>query len=142
MVINAGQCQYAAVIAAAAEPHQRYSKKEENPFDIKRLKHFAASCGTAALVFAGILVLGSGLTAKPQSVDTRSDKRLEGTWRFSSRRDCQTGAALRTFRPCYLRQRGTLSVTTQANSRAKHYRLGRLGHTDGHATARCRSLRF
>jgi len=58
MVINAGQCQYAAVIAAAAEPHQRYSKKKENPFDIKRFEALCSFLGTAALVFAGILVLG------------------------------------------------------------------------------------
>src|SRR5260370_12101785 len=115
MVINAGQCQYAAGDRRSGGTTSTIFKKRRRiPLTSKDLKHFAASCGTAALVFAGILVVGSGLTAKPQSVDTRSDKRLEGTWRVQlTVRDCQTGAALRTLPALFtFAKGGTLSVTT------------------------------
>ncbi len=45
----------------------------------RKSKRFAASRGTAALVLAGMLVLGPGLTAMAQSVDAQNG--LEGTWR-------------------------------------------------------------
>ena len=103
----------------------------------KNLKRFAASCGIAVLVFAGILVLGSGLTAKPQSADTGSDDNgLEGTWRVQlTIRNCQTGVALRTFPALFtFAKGGTLSVTTAGQLPALSTTgLGVWRHTDGHA---------
>ena len=137
MVINAGQCQYAAGDRRSGGTTSTIFKKRRSiPLTSKNLKHFAASCGTAALVFAGILVLGSGLTAKPQSVDTRSDNGLEGTWRVQlTVRDCQTGAALRTFPALFtFAKGGTLSVTTAGQLPALSTTgLGVWRHTDGHA---------
>ena len=102
----------------------------------KFLQRFAASCGAAAVVFAGILVLGSGLTAKPQSVDTGSDNGLQGAWRVQlTVRDCQTGVALRTFPALFtFAKGGTLSVTTAGQLPALSTTgLGVWRHTDGHA---------
>ena len=102
----------------------------------KNLQRFAASCGAAAVVFAGILVLGSGLTAKPRSVDTGSDNGLQGAWRVQlTVRDCQTGVALRTFPALStFAKGGTLSVTTAGQLPALSTTgLGVWRHTDGHA---------
>ena len=79
----------------------------------KNLKRFAASRG-AALVIAGVLVLGSGLTAAAQSVNAESPNGLEGTWRVQlTVTDCQTGQVLRTFPALFaFAKGGTLSVTT------------------------------
>ena len=60
---------------------------------------FAASRWTAALVLAGMLVLGFGLTAMAQSVGAWSPDGLEGTWRAQvTVSDCQNpDVVLRTF---------------------------------------------
>ena len=77
-------------------------------------KRFAASHWTAALVLAGMLVLGFGLTAMAQSVDAGSPNGLEGTWRVQvTVSDCQTGQVLRTFPAIFAYAKGgTLTVTT------------------------------
>jgi hypothetical protein len=58
------------VVAAAAEPVSDIeNKKGETSMTSRNLKRFAASLGTAAVVVAGMLFLGSGLTALAQSRD-------------------------------------------------------------------------
>lgn len=79
----------------------------------RNLKRIAASGATAALVLAGMLLaLGSGLNAGAQSESQAG--RIEGTWRVQlTVRDCQTGAALRTFPALFIfGNGGTLSFTT------------------------------
>jgi hypothetical protein len=96
------------------------------------LKRFAASRGTAALVLAGMLVLGSGLTARAQEEDAGS---LEGTWRLQiTVRDCQTGQALRTFPALFaFAKGGTLTATTAGQLPSLSTpNLGVWRHTDGH----------
>src|SRR6267143_171525 len=137
MVINTGQCQYAAGDRRSGGTISAiFTTRRRIPLTSKNLNRFAASCGTAVLVFAGILVLGSGLTAKPQSVDTGSDNGLEGTWRVQlTVRNCQTGVALRTFPALFtFAKGGTLSVTTAGQLPALSTTgLGVWRHTDGHA---------
>jgi hypothetical protein len=93
---------------------------------------FAASGATAALVLTGMLVMGSAFTAKAQS-ESRAG-RLEGTWRVQlTVRDCQTGAALRTFPTLFtFAKGGTLTATTAGQSPALFTpNLGVWGHTGG-----------
>lgn len=80
----------------------------------RNLKRFVASGGTAVLVLAGMLVLGSRLTARAHSEDARSHNGLEGTWRVQlTVRDCQTGQAQRTFPALFaFAKGGTLTYTT------------------------------
>jgi len=85
-------------------------------------KRFAASHWTTALVLAGVLVLGFGLTAMAQSVGTGSHNGLEETWRDGLEgtwrvqltvSNCQTNAVLRTFPATFSYAKGgTLTVTT------------------------------
>ena len=84
----------------------------------RNLKRLAASGGTAALVLAGMLALGSGLIAKAQSESQAGP--LEGTWRVQlTVRDCQTGAELRTFPALFtFAKGGTLTVTTAGQNPA------------------------
>jgi hypothetical protein len=96
-------------IAAAAEPRQRYSRKKENPMTSRNLKRFTASCVTAALVLAGMLVLGS------ETAEAQSERGLEGTWRAQlTVSDCQNpSVVLRTFPAKFSYAKGgTLTVTT------------------------------
>jgi hypothetical protein len=120
------------VIAAAAEPQQRYSKtRRRNLLTSINLNCVAVSRGTAALVLAGMLVLGSGLTAWAQSEDAG----LKGTWRLQvTVRDCQTGQALRTFPALFaFAKGGTLTVTTAGQLPSLSTPgLGVWRHTDGH----------
>ena len=101
----------------------------------RNLKRFAASGRTAAMVLAGILVLGSGLTARAQLQDAESHNGLEGTWRLQvTVRDCQTGQALRTFPAMFtFAKGGTLSVTTAGQLPSLSTTgLGVWRHTVGH----------
>ena len=86
-------------------------------------KRFAASSWTAALVLAGMLVLGFGLTAMAQSVGAESHNGLEGTWRDGLEgtwnaqltvTDCNNpNTVLRTFPAKFSYAKGgTLTVTT------------------------------
>jgi len=87
------------------------------------------------MVLAGILVLGSGLTARAQLQDAESHNGLEGTWRLQvTVRDCQTGQALRTFPAMFtFAKGGTLSVTTAGQLPSLSTTgLGVWRHTDGH----------
>ena len=98
-------------------------------------KRFAASRWTTALVLAGMLVLGFGLTAMAQSVDAGSPNGLEGTWRAQvTVNDCQTGTVLRTFPALFaFAKGGTVTFTTagQLPSLATPG-LGVWRHMDGH----------
>jgi hypothetical protein len=101
----------------------------------RNLKRFAASHG-AALVLAGLLVPGSGLTARAQSVNAGSPNGLEGTWRVQlTVSDCQTGQVLRTFPAVFaFATGGTLSVTTAGQLPALSTTgLGIWRHTKGHS---------
>src|SRR3974377_238937 len=95
MVTNAGQCHDGLLIAAAT--YQLHSRqKRRTPMLSRNMKRFAAS-RRAALILAGVLVLGSGLTATAQSEDDGSPNGLEGTWRVQlTVSDC-AGHVLRSF---------------------------------------------
>src|SRR5438445_9139062 len=121
--------------ATAAEPISDIQQGETR-MTSRNLKRFAAFGGTAALVLAGMLVLGSGLTARARAQDAGSQNGLEGTWRAQlTVRDCQTGVALRTFPALFtFAKGGTLSVTTAGQLPALSTTgLGVWRHTDGHA---------
>lgn len=101
----------------------------------RNLKRFAASRGTAALVLAGMLVLGFGLPTRAQSQNAGSHNGLQGTWRVQvTVRDCQTGVAQRAF-PAVLAfaKGGTLTVTTAGQLPSLSTTgLGVWRHTDDH----------
>ena len=100
----------------------------------RNLKRLAAFGGTAALVVAGMLFLGSGLTVRAQSEGNESHS-LEGTWRLQlTIRDCQTGQALRTFPALFtFAKGGTLTATTAGQLPSLSTpNLGIWRHTDGH----------
>ena len=80
----------------------------------RNMRRFATSSGTAVLVLAGMLFLGSGSTARAYWEGDVSDIGLEGAWRLQvTVRDCQTGQALRTFPALFtFAKGGTLTVTT------------------------------
>ena len=79
----------------------------------KLSKRFAASRGTA-LVLAGMLVLGFGLTAMAQSEDDGSTTASKGRGARSSRSaTVQRGIVLRTFPAIFtFAKGGTVTVTT------------------------------
>jgi hypothetical protein len=76
-------------------------------------KRFAASGRALALVLAGVVVLGSGLTAKAQSANAESSNGLEGTWHVQvTVSDCH-GTVLRTFPALFaFAKGGTVTNTT------------------------------
>ena len=80
----------------------------------RNLKRFAASGGAAALALASILVFGSALKTQALSQEVVAHNGLEGAWRLQlTVRDCQTGAALRSFPAlANFAKGGTLTVTT------------------------------
>jgi hypothetical protein len=101
----------------------------------RNLKHFAAS-RVAALVLAGLLVLGSGLTATAESENDESPNGLEGTWRvLLTVSDCQTGQVLRTFPAVFaFAKGGTLTLTTAGQLPSLSTTgLGIWQHTKGHS---------
>jgi len=99
-------------------------------------KRFAASRGTAALVLAGMLVLGFGLTAMARAQESESDKGLEGTWRLQvTVRDCNTGQPLRPTFPAVFAfaKGGTATVITGGQLPSLFTpQLGVWRHTQGH----------
>ena len=101
----------------------------------RNLNHFAASGRAAVLVLAGMLLLGSGLTARAQSEGANSQRGLEGAWRLQlTVRDCNTGQALRTFPAVFtFAKGGTATVITagQLPSLATTG-LGAWRHAQGH----------
>ena len=86
----------------------------------RNLNCLAASGRAAVLVLAGMLFLGSGLTARAQSERDNSQRGLEGAWRLQlTVRDCNTGQALRTFPAAFTFAKGvaaTLITTGPAPS--------------------------
>ena len=114
-----------------------FETRRRNPLTSRNLKCFATFRWTAALLLAGILILGYGLlTTRAQSEEAGSHNRLEGTWRAQvTVRDCQTRVALRTFPALFtFAKGGTLSVTTAGQLPALSTTgLGVWRHTDGHA---------
>jgi hypothetical protein len=136
MVINTGQCHYAAgdrrsggTTSATFEPRRR------NRLTSRNLNRFAASSRAAAWVLAGVLVLGSGLSARAQSERHNSQRGLEGAWRLQlTVRDCDTEQALRTFPAVFtFAKGGTATVITagQLPSLATTG-LGAWRHAEGH----------
>ena len=103
----------------------------------RKLKRRSGSGRAAALVLAGMLFLGSGLTARAQSVDAGAQNGLEGTWRFQKITvyDCQTGATLRSFSAlAAFAQGGSLTVVTAGQPPSLYTTgLGIWRHTQGHS---------
>ena len=101
----------------------------------RNMKRFAASRG-AALVLAGLLVLGSGLTARAQSEDDGSGNGLEGAWRLQvTVRDCMTGQPLRpTFPAVFTFAKGGTATAITAGQLPSLFtpQLGVWRHTQGH----------
>ena len=97
---------------------------------------FAASRWTAALVLAGTLVLGFGLTAMAQSAAAWSPDGLEGTWRAQvTVNDCQDpNVVLRTFPARFSYAKGgTLTGTTAGQLPSlSTAQLGVWKHLHGH----------
>jgi hypothetical protein len=123
---------YAAGSRRSGRTHQRYSKQKGESMTSRNLKHFAAFGATAALVLAGMLVLGPGLMARAQSQSQAG--RIEGTWRVQlTVRNCQTGEPLRSFPTLFIfGQGGTLSITTAGLPPALSTPgVGVWGHTNG-----------
>lgn len=115
MVINAGQCHYAAGDRrSGGTTSGTFETRRRNHLTSRNLNRFAASSRAAALVLAGMLLLGSGLTARAQSEGNNSQRSLEGAWRLQlTVRDCNTGQALRTFPAVFTFARGgTATVIT------------------------------
>ena len=81
---------------------------------LRHPNRFADSGRTAVLVLAGMLFLGSGVTARAQSDGDNSQRGLEGAWRLQvTVRDCNTGQALRTFPAVFTFSKGgTATVIT------------------------------
>jgi len=79
---------------------------------LRNLKRIAVSGGTIAVLLAIMVVMGSGKIAKAEDDGSRNG--LEGAWRLQlTVRDCQTGAALRTFPAvATFAKGGTLTLTT------------------------------
>jgi len=100
----------------------------------RNMKRFAASRG-AALVLAGLLVLGSGLTARAQSEDDGSGNGLEGAWRLKvTVRDCITGQPLRpTFDAVFTFAKGGTAAAITAGQLPSLFtpQLGVWRHTQG-----------
>ena len=80
----------------------------------RNLNRFPVSGRAAVWVLAGMLLLGSGLTARAQSEGHNSQRGLEGAWRLQlTVLDCTTGEALKTFPAVFTFEKGgTSSVIT------------------------------
>jgi hypothetical protein len=105
---------------------------------LRILKRFGPVGLAALLALTVMLILQLGSSARAtQSEESESQgKGLQGTWRVQlTVRDCQTGAALRTFPALFTFDKGgTLSVTTAGQLPALSTTgLGVWRHTDGHA---------
>jgi hypothetical protein len=118
--------------------HRQYPNQEgETPMVSRNLKRRSAAGRTAALVLAGVLFLGSGVTvARAQWEDPEFHRGLAGTWRLQlTVRDCQTGEAQRTFPAmAAFAKGGTLTVTTAGQPpSANTAGLGMWRQTDHHS---------
>lgn len=101
-----------------------------------KVKRFAGSRWTAALVLAGVLVPGLGLTAMARAQDSGSDKGLEGGWRLQvTVRDCNTGQPLRpTFPAVFTFASGGTATGITGGQLPSLFtpQLGVWRHTQGH----------
>ena len=136
MVINAGQCHYdAGDRRSGGTTSATFETRRRNRLTSRNLNHLAASGRAAVLVLVGMLLLGSGLTARAQSEGANSQRGLEGAWRLQlTVRDCNTGQALRTFPAVFtFAKGGTATVITagQLPSLATTG-LGAWRHAQGH----------
>jgi hypothetical protein len=135
MVINDGLCNPSVSDRGSRNYLSVVQSKKEKPMSSRKPERFAGSRGTAAMLLAGMLVLGFGLRATAQSVDDGSNNGLEGTWRAQvTVRDCLTGVALRAFPATFaFAKGGTVTFTTagQLPSVATPG-LGAWHHMDGH----------
>jgi hypothetical protein len=115
MVINDGQCNASVSDRGSRNDRSVVQSKKEKPMSSRQSERFVASRGTAAMLLAGMLLLGFGLPATAQSVNDGSPNGLEGTWRAQlTIIDCQPPhAVLRTFKARFsFAEGGTLTVTT------------------------------
>jgi hypothetical protein len=112
-----------------------FETRRRNRLTSRNLNRFAASGRAAALVLAGMLLLGSGLTARAQSEGHDSPRGLEGAWRLQlTVLDCDTRQAIRTFPAVFtFAKGGTATVITagQLPSLATTG-LGTWRHAQGH----------
>ena len=136
MVINAGQCHYAAGDRrSGGTTSATFETRRRNRLTSRNLNRFAASGRAAVLVLAGMILLGSGLSARAQSERHNSPRGLEGAWRLQlTVRDCTTGQELRTFHAVFtFAKGGTATVITagQPPSLATTG-LGAWRHDQGH----------
>lgn len=102
----------------------------------RNLMRRSASGRAAALVLAGMLFLGSGLTARAQSEDAGANNGLEGTWHVQvTVYDCQTGALLRTFPALFAFAKGGTVTNTTAGQFPALFTpgFGVWRHTQGHS---------
>jgi hypothetical protein len=101
-----------------------------------KAKRFAGSRWIAALVLAGVLVPGFGLTAMARAQDSGSDKGLEGGWRLQvTVRDCNTGQPLRpTFPAVFTFAKGGAASGITGGQLPSLFtpQLGVWRHTQGH----------
>jgi hypothetical protein len=135
MVTNAGQCHYAAVDRRNGVSATFKTTMRRTPLTSRNMKAFR-SLPWSSTVLAGLLVLGSGLTATAQSVNAGSSNGLEGTWRVQlTVQDCQTGQVLRTFPALFaFAKGGTLTYATAGQlPSATTTGLGVWKHTEGHS---------
>jgi len=135
MVINAGQCHYdAGDRRSGGTTSATFETRRRNRLTSRNLNHLAASGRAAVLVLVGMLLLGSGLTARAQS-EGHTQRGLEGAWRLQlTVRDCTTGQELRTFHAVFtFAKGGTATVITagQPPSLATTG-LGAWRHDQGH----------
>jgi hypothetical protein len=97
---------------------------------------FVASIRTAALVLAGMLLLGSGPAARAQSGASNSQRDLAGAWRLQvTVRDCTTGLVLRPTFPALatFAKGGTATIVTGGQLPSLFTpQLGVWQHTQGH----------
>src|SRR5690348_15969544 len=106
------------------------TRGRKNRLISKNLYRFVASGRAAACVLAGMLLLGSGLTARAQS-----QRGLEGAWRLQlTVRDCNTGQALRTFPAVFTFAKGGTATVITAGQLPSLVTpgLGAWRHAQGH----------
>ena len=87
------------------------------------------------LVLAGMLLLGSGVTARAQTEGHNSQRGLEGAWRLQlTVRDCNTGQTLRTFPAVFTFAKGSTATVITAGQLPSLATtgLGTWRHVQGH----------
>jgi hypothetical protein len=136
MVINVGQWHYCRQDRrSGGTKSATFETRRRNRLTSRNLNRITASGRAAVLVLAGMLFLGSGVTARAQSERDNSQRGLEGAWRLQlTVRDCNTGQALRTFPAVFtFAKGGTASFITagQLPSLATPG-LGAWRHVQGH----------